>query len=79
MKEDDLGTDWQLMAGPLMQLLVELTGSGWCWGIVRDTSAASPEREVEAEEAEGPSAPALALALVSVPDPNRIETKELPY
>ena len=42
MKEYDLGTDWQLVAGPLTELLVELTGLGWCWGIVRDTSAVSP-------------------------------------
>ena len=38
-----------------MEVLVELTGLGWCWGIVGDTLAASPETKVEAEEAEGPS------------------------
>ena len=36
-----------------MKVLVELTGLGWCWGIVGETSAASPETKVEAEEAEG--------------------------
>ena len=52
MKEDDLRTYWQLVGEPLTELLVELIGLGW--GIVGDTSAVSPETEVEAEEAEGP-------------------------
>ena len=36
-----------------MEVLVELTGLGWCWGIVGDTLAVSPDTEVEAEEVEG--------------------------